>query len=109
MDQFEPPKYLSSLTATINDGSKSVQARNAGVQRGRAVSRCHRVLRHRRAWTYDAGRAARRAAAGALVDTACRFLHATEAGTIQLADQQVSRLRQAAGKCQADSAATRGD
>jgi hypothetical protein len=26
MDQFEPPKYLSSLTATINDGSKSVQA-----------------------------------------------------------------------------------
>jgi uncharacterized protein YjbI with pentapeptide repeats len=51
----------------------------------------------------------RRPAPAALVDTACRFLHTTEAGTIQLTDQQVSRLRQAAGKCQADSAATRGD
>jgi hypothetical protein len=26
MDQFEPLKHLSSLTATINDGSESVQA-----------------------------------------------------------------------------------
>jgi hypothetical protein len=51
----------------------------------------------------------RRPAPAALVDTACRFLHAAEAGTIQLTDQQVSRLRQAAGKCPADSAATRGD
>jgi uncharacterized protein YjbI with pentapeptide repeats len=50
----------------------------------------------------------RRPAPAALVDTACRFLHAAEAGTIQLTDQQVSRLRQAAGKCQADSAATGG-
>jgi hypothetical protein len=26
MDAFEPPKYLTSLIAAINDGAKSVQA-----------------------------------------------------------------------------------